>query len=313
MKNFKNTYLVLIGFLFIVAGCKDAEKLTTADGVEYYLLDSENGEVYEQGDFATYYIKMVDSEDSTLIDSEEVGVLPLQIDSAIIKQRGKLFSILQEIKVGDSIRTTLTANEVFTIGFRQPLSPEMKAEDRITVFATAKAKYDSAGFMAWQQEMRKEMQEKRMKEAEAQIDKDRELITTYLSENSLEADSTATGLFYMITERGEGPKPEVGDTVMVKYTGRLLDGTVFDTSVESVAKEAGMYNENRPGGYTPLEFPVGRRQVIKGWDEGLLLLNKGAKATFIIPSNLAYGQRGQGRAIGPNEVLLFEVELVDIK
>lgn len=115
----------------------------------------------------------------------------------------------------------------------------------------------------------------------------------------------------MITEEGNGEKPEQGDSVSVNYVGKLMDGTVFDTSYEDIAKEAGVFNGNRE--YKPFTFPIGARQVISGWDEGIMLLNEGSKATLYVPSGLAYGQRGSGKRIPPNSTLIFDVELVEVK
>ena len=109
---------------------------------------------------------------------------------------------------------------------------------------------------------------------------------------------TDSGLFYSIDKEGEGDKPQKGNSVKVHYKGELLDGTVFDSS----------FKRNQP-----IEFSIGVGQVIPGWDEGIALLNKGAKATLIIPSDLAYGAAGAGGVIPPNATLKFEVELVDFK
>ncbi len=125
-------------------------------------------------------------------------------------------------------------------------------------------------------------------------EKDRKIIEDYLVEKKLEANRTESGLFYMITEEGTGDKPTPKSAVRVKYTGYLLDGTTFDTSPED-----GIVFDDLSG-------------LIKGFSEGLLLLNKGAKATFIIPSGLAYGNRGAGRSIPPNTVIAFDVELLGI-
>jgi FKBP-type peptidyl-prolyl cis-trans isomerase FkpA len=131
----------------------------------------------------------------------------------------------------------------------------------------------------------------------------------YITDHKLVLKTTPSGLKYMITKPSLKPKPLAGDTVIVDYTGRLLDGTVFDTSIKEVAQKSGTYQEGRP--YEPLKFPVGKQNVIAGWDEGLLLVNNGAKATFIVPSNLAYGDQGSG-AIPPFSTLVFEVEMKGI-
>ena len=111
-------------------------------------------------------------------------------------------------------------------------------------------------------------------------------------------EKTSTGLHYKINRVGEGKNPTAGSNVSVHYRGMLIDGTVFDSS----------YQRNEP-----IHFVLGQGQVISGWDEGISLLNKGASAKLVIPSDLAYGSRGAGGLIPPNATLIFEVELVDFK
>lgn len=108
--------------------------------------------------------------------------------------------------------------------------------------------------------------------------------------------ATASGLQYKVLKQGEGARPTADDRVTVHYTGKLIDGTVFDSS----------HNRGQPA-----TFPVGG--VIKGWTEALQLMSKGAQYRLFIPADLAYGERGAGDRIGPNAVLIFDVELLDIK
>lgn len=111
-------------------------------------------------------------------------------------------------------------------------------------------------------------------------------------------DKTESGLRYKMIQKGSGKKAENGKTVSVHYTGQLEDGKVFDSS----------YPRKKP-----IEFPLGRGNVIEGWDEGIALLQVGDKARFVIPSHLGYGARGAGGAIPPNATLIFDVELMDVK
>lgn len=121
---------------------------------------------------------------------------------------------------------------------------------------------------------------------------------------------TNSGLQYKVLEEGDGVSPTAEDEVRVHYTGRLIDGTIFDTSVKEIAQENGLYNQQREP-YDGAQFPLNR--VISGWTEGVQLMQEGAKYEFYIPSELAYGAQGpQGSPIGPNETLIFEVELLEV-
>jgi FKBP-type peptidyl-prolyl cis-trans isomerase len=111
-------------------------------------------------------------------------------------------------------------------------------------------------------------------------------------------DKTASGLRYKMIQKGNGKQAEKGKTVSVHYSGSLENGMVFDSS----------YKRKQP-----IEFALGRGQVIEGWDEGIALLQVGDKARFVIPSYLGYGSRGAGGVIPPDATLIFDVELMDVK
>lgn len=119
----------------------------------------------------------------------------------------------------------------------------------------------------------------------------------YLTDNAQRAKVTVTesGLQYEVLTATEGPKPLATDTVKVHYRGTSIDGTEFDSSYSRSA---------------PASFPLNR--VIPGWTEGLQLMGVGSKFRFVVPADLAYGERGSGRNIAPGETLIFVVELLDI-
>ena len=123
------------------------------------------------------------------------------------------------------------------------------------------------------------------------------LLEKYLKDNKITVKPRPSGLYYIPVLEGTGPKAEAGKTVKVHYTGKLLDGKVFDSSRERK---------------NPIEFMLGRSQVIKGWDEGISLMKQGGKATLIIPSAIGYSDRDMG-VIPPYSTLVFEVELVEVK
>ena len=120
----------------------------------------------------------------------------------------------------------------------------------------------------------------------------------YFAENGVNATPTASGLYYVMTSEGDGEMPAKGDNVKVHYTGKLLDGTVFDSSIERGE---------------PIEVPIGMGYVIPGWDEGIMMMSKGEKGVLYIPYYLAYGPNGAAPVIPPFANLIFDVELIDIQ
>ncbi|HEY5769280.1 MAG TPA: FKBP-type peptidyl-prolyl cis-trans isomerase [Terrimicrobium sp.] len=120
----------------------------------------------------------------------------------------------------------------------------------------------------------------------------------FLKENAEKpgVKTTPSGLQYKVLTEGSGKSPKATDVVVVNYRGTLINGKEFDSS----------YKAGKP-----IEFPLNR--VIPGWTEGVQLMKEGAKFEFFIPSNLAYGSRGAGGIIGPDETLIFEVELLKVK
>ncbi len=147
------------------------------------------------------------------------------------------------------------------------------------------------------QEFFTELQKKQEAAAAAMADVNAKAGQEFLDANGkrVEVKTLPSGLQYEILEAGEGESPKAGDTVKVHYTGKLIDGTVFDSSVDRGE---------------PATFGV--TQVIPGWVEALQLMKPGAKWRLFIPSQLAYGPQGAGGIIGPNQTLIFDVELIEV-
>lgn len=155
------------------------------------------------------------------------------------------------------------------------------------------------------EEMKTAMETFQQTMIEAQQAKQQELATSgkaegdkFLTENKTKdgVKVTESGLQYKVITEGSGATPTATDTVVTHYTGTLVNGKVFDSSHKRNA---------------PATFPV--NGVIKGWTEALQLMKVGAKWQLFIPSELAYGARGAGKSVGPNQVLIFEIELLEIK
>ncbi|QDV21697.1 Peptidyl-prolyl cis-trans isomerase Mip precursor [Gimesia panareensis] len=150
-----------------------------------------------------------------------------------------------------------------------------------------------ATLLAFQEQLRKDAQTKMEKEAQANVAKGKKFLADNAKKEGVK--TTKSGLQYKVIKSGSGKTPKLTDEVTTHYRGTLIDGTEFDSS----------YKRKQPA-----TFPVNR--VIGGWTEALQLMKEGDKWQLFIPSDLAYGQRGSGPDIGPNEVLIFDIELLKV-
>lgn len=145
---------------------------------------------------------------------------------------------------------------------------------------------------------KKRLEAKQLVEFQEQAEKNAQEGKNFLAENAKKSDiiTTKSGLQYQVLQQGTGKSPKLTSTVKVNYEGRLIDGTVFDSSIA----------RNHP-----VEFKL--NQVISGWTEGVQTMKEGGKSRFFVPSNLAYGDVGAGDAIGPNSTLIFDIELLEVR
>lgn len=174
----------------------------------------------------------------------------------------------------------------------KPLTPVIIEKVSIITKGEDYKNYDAAKFF----QDNKDLISERNKEY---LENKEKLEAVQLESLKKDMQQTPSGLFYKITEKGNGSQAKKGDTVSVHYEGSLTNGNVFDSSFAR--------NE-------PIEFPLGKGMVIQGWDEGISLLHEGDKATFLIPPALGYGSQGAGGGvIPPNAWLLFNVELIKAK
>jgi FKBP-type peptidyl-prolyl cis-trans isomerase FklB len=179
-----------------------------------------------------------------------------------------------------------------------PINPDALAAAMKDVFSGAKPLLTDEEVKVVMENFQKEMQAKQLKSREEGLGKNKAEGEKFLADNKQKAGvkSTASGLQYTVIKDGTGKTPKATDTVSTHYRGTLINGTEFDSS----------YKRGEPA-----EFPV--NGVIKGWTEALQLMKEGSKWQLYIPSDLAYGERGAGKDIGPNSTLIFEIELLKVK
>jgi len=298
--------MLLVGIIVSACSSKYPGFDKTETGLYYKIHKTSNGEKPSLNDVLTVQMTYRTDKDSVLFDSHKQQG-PIQLQLVKPQYKGDIVEGLDMLKVGDSATFIVSADSFFlkNVGV-ETLPPFIKKGsvlyfDIVLISFKKKADYDK------EQQAMMEKQKIMMEEMKKN---EPDNIAKYLKENKINARPTASGLYYVETLRGTGAKPQKGTTVKVNYVGALLDGTVFDTSDESVAKKANIYNAKRP--YEPFSFVLGQGQVIPGWDEGIALMKVGGKAKLIIPSVIAYGAQGSG-PIAPYTPLAFEVELVGVQ
>lgn len=309
----KSMVAIAVGVVVTFSACKNSPYPgyeSTENGLYYqFFKQDENAVKPVEGDIVRLIMTYKNSKDSILFDSK-VGnpsgtnyiEFPLQKSTF----KGSFEEAVSMMGVGDSASFIISADSVYLVTFKAPsLPPYIEKGSMLTFDAklekiTSKAEAES--------ERNKQMEEQKAM-MEMRKNEEPKIFAKYLEDNKITAKPTASGLYYIESKKGSGKKPKAGELVKVNYTGRLLDGTVFDTSDEATAKTAGTYDERRE--YIPIDFPLGQGQVIPGWDEGIMLMSVGSKGQLIIPSAIGYGAQGGG-PIPPFSPLVFDVELVSI-
>lgn len=273
---------------------------------KFYTHD-EKGVTPKEGDLVRLIMSYKNSKDSVLFDSKKgnpsgKNFIEFPLNKSTFK--GSFEDALGMMSVGDSAGFMIAADSVYLKTFKVKELPKYIQKGSMLSFeaklikVTPKAEVEAEKKKKNDEHMA--LLEERKKAEPAELAK-------YLDENKVTVKPTASGLYYIEKTKGKGAKPTKGCKVKVNYTGRLLDGTVFDTSDKDVAKKANVFDERRP--YEPIEIPIGVGQVIPGWDEGIMMMSPGAKGQLIVPSSIAYGEQGGG-PIPPYSSLVFDVELV---
>lgn len=277
---------------------------TTAQGARYQIINAQNGERIKQNDVVTFNLAIQTEKDSILMSSFLRGK-PFNAQIQPSKSIDDLMEIFPMLTVNDSVRILIPADSLFKN--REQERPPFLTKGTSIVYVLKIEKVQSLD----QAIAERKAAEAKIQEATAKLKTDEQAKIAKFIANQPTIKTTASGLHYQITKPSLKPKPLPGDTLLVNYIGKTLDGKVFDTNSKEEAEKAGIVQPGRP--YEPFQFVVKSGQVIPGWDEGFLLLNQGSKARLIIPSKLAYGANQSGPNIAPYSPLIFDVELLSIK
>lgn len=291
--------VTLAGAAFMQACNNDkvGETQTTESGLEYTYFRQGEGQQPDSGQVLTVHMMYATEDDSVIFDSRKQNV-PLGVPAQDPNMEGMLAEGFQMLKKGDSVKFVVPAENFFTKTARMPVPGEINEESNLIFHVGVEDVLSEEAFREVQMEQYKKQQEEALAGQQEQLEADLLTIEEFLEQNNIDAQKAEAGLYYVEEQEGTGPEVKEGDEVTVHYRGKLLDGTPFDAS----------YDRGEP-----FTFQVGEGMVIRGWDEALQELRQGSKATLYIPSPLAYGPRSAGPVIKPNSILIFDVEVLDVK
>ena len=223
-----------------------------------------------------------------LKDSILVPMMPIQELVQESFYKGDVYDAIRMMHVGDSATFILDADTFFHY-----MGGENPFDDKELYFTFKMTELMPKAEVDAMMQAQEDQYNAYMEQARAAEDS---TMQEYIAKNKIKVAPTASGLYFISKKAGKGAQAVVGQKVSVHYTGKLLDGTKFDSS----------YDRNEP-----IEFVLGQGQVIPGWDEGIAMMKEGEKAVLLIPSKLAYGERGN-QVIPPCAPLVFDVELVKV-
>ena len=280
----KKVLLMMTAFcvmLSMFTRCGNSDPLkgydTTASGLKVLFHENNGGDCPNIGDLVDVTLACYVNDSTTIIPASD----------NIIQLSEPMFATdfmegVAMMHKGDFASFVVNIDSAFYYLFRVPELPaQFKSTDILRFDVKVNDFYPESEYM-------NKMNEKG--------EKAKAVLKKYIEDNNILVEPTESGLYYVKINDGNGEKPAQGDNVKVHYTGKLLNGTVFDSSVERGE---------------PIEVPIGMGYVIPGWDEGIMMMSKGEKGILYIPYDLAYGPTGASPVIPPFANLIFEVELID--
>ncbi len=288
MKKSGIFYILLI--ILVVSCGPKFEQMES--GYEFRSVESKNGKLPEDGDALKVHMTIT-IEDTVVTDTREFS--PIGRRLAMNSMKPDFKEVIKKIGVGDS------------------------AQIRMNLYAYAKLEgqmgnpADSAKTIVMSMRVLDIKNEANMIEdmINEQTEFEENAIKEYLVNNNLEAQRTEEGVYYIISQEGEGENVASGDTVISNFTLKLLNDKVLTTTEEAVAKEGGIYKSSNQ--YVPYTFTLEKDRLLEGWLIGVPLLKEGGKGTFFLPSRYAFGTKSAAGVIPPNATLIYDIEVLELR
>ena len=282
--------------IFLMAACSNPK--TTA-GLEFEYLRKGDGKVVAPGQFLLIDLTVEDGKDSVWLDtreSREPALVRVDPENEKFPDQGES-GVYRMLSKGDSVTFTIDVATIYEKTWMQPVPKSMDRKMAVTYHLGVIEVMDESRLKAYQQQRLEVQERNRLNEAIVQFGKDTTIIAAHLTSKTIKAKISADGIRYTVEREGSGRTPQTGSKAYVRYKGYTLDGRVFDSNLQG----------------SPLEVEVGRGKVISGWDTMLKEMKKGSRYTIYLPSLFGYGDRGFEPDIKPNTILVFEMEILDIK
>jgi FKBP-type peptidyl-prolyl cis-trans isomerase len=285
-------------FAFNTLFAQNEQVLVSPEGMRYIHHKKTGGKKAEPNGVTKIHFLVLGTthagKDTLLMDTWKSGTMPLpaEVDKTPFKD------VMYLVSAGDSVTVLVPTAGMPGTEFAKPGSDIRYVVKFFDMMSRADYEAEARAGMEKSRKEQEVMRAKMIEEAKNSplgVQQD-QTIQNYLAEKKLTAVKLDAGMYIVFEEKGAGEKVKPGDNVSVHYTGYLLDGTKFDSS----------HDRNQP---IPVTVAMG--QVIKGWDLGLQEFHRGGKGKLIIPSYLAYGERGAGNIITPNSILVFDIEILN--
>lgn len=276
--------IVLLSVTVAIVSCSEqSDYKKSPNELEYKIITDKQQPKAKIGQVIKYNVYWRKMNDSLFLSTRDKNIpLYSMVDSP--KFKGDPLEVLAMMGAGDSVSCKVPVNLIFK--GNPPVF--LKSGDFMKLDITVDE-------VLSQDDYNKMM----LEQSASQLKLEQKIIEDYMTQKGMKGIKTPDGIYVVMETEGKGKQPVDGSVVRVDYTGRLLNGNVFDSSM-------------RPGGQ-PYQFQIGKASVIAGWDKGIPYFKAGGKGKLLIPSPLGYGEQGNGPNIPPNSPLEFDIHLVEVK
>jgi len=296
--NYKSLIFIFILLVTFASSCHWNDFKKGEKGYQYKIVREGNGPEFENNHFILMHMDYYYEDDSLLFSWNEKNIpVTLQYIDSVWENSGQIYHGMNKLKVGDSAVFKVDCADLYEVAFRRGIPHGLNPFGEITVYVGIEGMLDRNEFRLWQADQFQVRQAMAQRLRQEQLVEDMILIDIHLEEQGIIPMEFESGIRYVIREEGAELQPQKGDEVSIHYKGYMLDGTEFNST----------YDTDEPATFT-----LGAKRVIPAWEEGVATMSLGAKYTFYVPSQYAYGVRGMEGIVEPNTVVVYDIELLEI-